>query len=326
MVHLHQTESCPLRIINSLFFQQHLKDLVEAEISYLDPHSNLTKPKSETDSRENGDLDVPTSGVNMGRYINATHHQDCLTSTMYKAIAPADCGIQIETPGIGKLPCAVMLKVTHPGTMQAPHDAVRECRLLRIAKSVHVLELFEAFQMAGGKLIIVTPFMKYDLEQRFEDGPLSLDEQRSFISNMLEGLAFIHEKGIIHRDIKPSNLILRSRSGPVFIADFGIAWAAYDLACEPANAKILEVSTTCYRPLEILFGDQAYDESLDMWAAGCVSAQIVSLTRRTLFTAGALGSELALIKSIFETLGTPDKETWPVSKLWFLRILTELTT
>lgn len=32
----------------------------------------------------------------------------------------------------------------------------------------------------------------------------------------------------------------------------------------------------------------------------------------TLFNAGALGSELALVKSIFETLGTPNEEIWPV--------------
>lgn len=232
---------------------------------------------------------------------------------MYRAIAPAGCEIQIDTPGFDKLPTAVMLKVTHPDTMHAPHDSLRECRLLRQAKSNHVLELVEAFQLAGGKLVIVTPCMKYDLEQRFEDGPLSLDDQRCFISNMLEGIAFIHRQGIVHRDIKPSNLILKSRSGPAFIADFGISWAGNDKSSEPAHEKLLDVGTTCYRPVEILFGYQAYDESLDMWAAGCVSAQIVSLNRRTLFTAGALGSELALIKSIFETLGTPDEETWPVS-------------
>ena len=34
----------------------------------------------------------------------------------------------------------------------------------------------------------------------------------------------------------------------------------------------------------------------------------------TLFNAGALGSELALVKSIFETLGTPNEEIWPVRR------------
>ena len=37
------------------------------------------------------------------------------------------------------------------------------------------------------------------------------------------------------------------------------------------------------------------------------------LPHRTLFYGGTLGSELALVKSIFSTLGTPTAETWPVS-------------
>jgi cyclin-dependent kinase len=52
-----------------------------------------------------------------------------------------------------------------------------------------------------------------------------------------------------------------------------------------------------------------------MWAAGCVAAQVVCLNAKSLFDAGALGSELALIKSIFQTLGTPDLKVWPEARL-----------
>ena len=75
----------------------------------------------------------------------------------------------------------------------------------------------------------------------------------------------------------------------------------------------MDVGTTSYRPPELLFGKQWYDSSLDMWAAGCVAAQVVSLGSQTLFDSGDLGSDLALIKSIFSTLGTPDLKIWPVS-------------
>ena len=82
------------------------------------------------------------------------------------------------------------------------------------------------------------------------------------------------------------------------------------------------MGTTCYRPPELLFGQRKYGCAVDLWAAGCVVAEIVHAIspsmggRKTdwaLFDAGELGSELALVKSIFETLGTPDAETWPVS-------------
>lgn len=68
---------------------------------------------------------------------------------------------------------------------------------------------------------------------------------------------------------------------------------------------------------------------VDLWAAGCVAAEVFvhdtggkggrdrgkegeeGEREWTLFDAGELGSELALVKSIFETLGTPDEKVWP---------------
>ena len=131
---------------------------------------------------------------------------------------------------------------------------------------------------------------------------------------MFLGLAHLHNLDIIHRDIKPSNILLASPNGPACLSDFGIAWSPSDSASEPADEKILDVGTTCYRPPELLFGNQKYNTSLDMWAAGCVTAQVMCLGGKTLFDAGDLGSELALIKSIFETLGTPNLDVWPVSR------------
>ena len=117
---------------------------------------------------------------------------------------------------------------------------------------------------------------------------------------------------MLHRDIKPSNLLLASPSGPAYLADFGIAWHAEDPESESAAAKITDVGTTCYRAPELLFGHGGYGEGVDMWAAGCVVAE-AEKAGKSLFDAGDLGSELALIKSIFTTMGTPDEDTWPVS-------------
>ena len=108
-------------------------------------------------------------------------------------------------------------------------------------------------------------------------------------------------------------MLLASPSGPTYLADFGISWKEDDPESEPADRKITDVGTTCYRPPELLFGYTAYDSSLDMWAAGCTIAEALLGDGRTLFDAGPLGSELALIASIFNTLGTPTDKSWPVS-------------
>ena len=268
-----------------------------------------SKPAEETsDQHDNEHIhsDLPNSGAQIGRFINAQHFRDGLFSEVFKASTP-------DFKQTDEQPTLVALKVTIPSMMKPPHDAIREARILAVAKSEHVIPLLETFQQAGGRFVMAFPFMLYDLSGPLHQKQLNDDSRRRILKDMFSGLAHLHSLGIIHRDIKPSNILLSSPEGPAYLADFGIAWSPSDPSSEPAHEKILDVGTTCYRPPELLFGNQAYGTSLDMWAAGCVVAQVVCLNGHTLFDAGDLGSELALIKSIFETLGTPDLDVWPVS-------------
>ncbi|KAK6004557.1 hypothetical protein QM012_008419 [Aureobasidium pullulans] len=259
-------------------------------------------------------LVLPLGGVTIGRYTNAVHHNDGLFSEVYKAVAGSGCGITLKTHGYEKRPCLIALKVTNPSATEPPHDSVREIRLLDRARHDFVIELVESFQQAGGRLVLAFPFMPYTLEDQLRKGRLQPKHQKDILSQLMQGLEHIHSCGIIHRDIKPSNILLKGPSGPACISDFGIAWAADDPSSEPADEKIMDVGTTSYRPPELMFGNSRYNTSLDMWATGCVVAQVVSLGSRTLFDSGDLGSDLALIKSIFSTLGTPNTESWPEAK------------
>lgn len=247
---------------------------------------------------------LPTSGAHIGRYVNAQHYNDGLLSEVFRAVDPEASSEKGE-------PQVVALKITTPDMMTPPHDSKREARILAAAKGDRIIPLLETLQQAGGQFVLVFPFMPHGLDSLLRRNELTDNSRRSILFDLFSGLAYLHSLGIIHRDIKPSNVLLRSPAGPAYIADFGIAWSPTDPASEPADQKILDVGTTCYRPPELLFGHQAYGTSLDMWAVGCVFAQVVCLNGRTLFDAGDLGSELALIKSTFETLGTPDLDMWP---------------
>ncbi|KAL4970626.1 putative cell division protein kinase (Ctk1) [Aspergillus stella-maris] len=259
--------------------------------------STSLETEVEDDTTGNVPDEASASGESIGHYRDCIPHFDGLHSAIYKSKSQD-----------GTL---VALKITIPHLLEPPHDAHREAQLLRESASKHVIPLLETFELDGGRFVMAFPYKKYDFEALLRRGSLSASQTRSILRNMFSALSSIHEKGIIHRDIKPANILLDSPAGPAYLADFGIAWREKSIEAEPADKKITDVGTTCYRPPEVLFGYNGYGAALDLWAAGCVVAEAIAVDHKQLFDAGPVGSDLSLIQSIFTTLGTPDEEGWP---------------
>jgi cyclin-dependent kinase len=207
----------------------------------------------------------------------------------------------------------VALKVTHLAAMVAPHNSEREVRILRKVAGPCVIELWESFHDGAGHLVLVFPFLPLNLEQVIHEKRPFCNGTRNCLRDMLKALAWVHEQGVIHRDVKPGNVLTESVDGPAYLSDFGIAWSPVDSASEKFDQKITDVGTTCYRPPEVLFGSTTYDTSFDLWAAGCVIAEVVKGDGTPLFEPGDLGTDLTLVFNIFKSLGTPNVEAWPVS-------------
>lgn len=90
---------------------------------------------------------------------------------------------------------------------------------------------------------------------------------KSIMLQLLVGLDYIHQRGIIHRDLKGSNILL-SKMGKVKIADFGLARF---YARAQGNDYTNRVITQWYKPPELLYGATVYNEEVDVWSAGCVA-------------------------------------------------------
>lgn len=59
-------------------------------------------------------------------------------------------------------------------------------------------------------------------DYRVRDEHMPWGEMVRILLDVLDGLAYAHQEGMIHRDIKPANILL-TRSGQAVLADFGIA-------------------------------------------------------------------------------------------------------
>lgn len=157
--------------------------------------------------------------------------------------------------------------------------------------------------------------MPLTLAKIIGSGSVPEELTRSCFHDLFSALEYLHRYGIIHRDIKPSNLLLASPTGPAYLCDFGTAWhPTLSSVDEPASHKTLEVGTTCYRAPETLFGKRSYDTSLDIWSAGTMFVECMRKPPASLFESRDTaedGNQLGLILSIFKTLGTPTRETWP---------------
>lgn len=123
---------------------------------------------------------------------------------------------------------------------------------------------------------------------------------RNITFQILQGLSFIHKHGFFHRDMKPENLLCM---GPelVKIADFGLA---REIRSRPPYTDY--VSTRWYRAPEVLLRSSMYSSPIDMWAVGCIMAELYTL--RPLFPGN---SEVDEIFKICQVLGTVKKTDWP---------------
>lgn len=136
---------------------------------------------------------------------------------------------------------------------------------------------------------------------RGDHGVLNLTTIKSFMQQLLDGIAFCHANKVLHRDIKPQNILINSQ-GQLKLADFGLA-RAFGI---PVSTFSTDVVSLWYRPPDVLLGCQTYNTSIDIWSAGCIFAEMH--IARALFPGNTNEDQLV---RIFRIMGTPSEATWP---------------
>ncbi|XP_078484914.1 cyclin-dependent kinase 2-like [Ciona intestinalis] len=187
-------------------------------------------------------------------------------------------------------------------TEGVPSTAIREISLLKELDHNNIVRLMDVIH-SEKKLYLVFEYLNQDLKKYMDSQPngLPMSLAKSYLYQLLQGIAYCHSHRVLHRDLKPQNLLL-DEHGCIKLADFGLARAIG----VPVRMYTHEVITLWYRPPEILLGSKYYSTAVDIWSIGCIFAEMVH--KKTLFPGD---SEIDQLFRIFRTLGTPTEDEWP---------------
>ncbi|KAH8945248.1 hypothetical protein BDL97_12G031200 [Sphagnum fallax] len=185
-----------------------------------------------------------------------------------------------------------------------PSTAIREISLLKEMQHGNIVRLQDVVH-SEKRLYLVFEYLDLDLKKHMDTCPdLAKDPRliKTYLYQILQGVAYCHSHRVLHRDLKPQNLLIDRRTNALKLADFGLA-RAFGI---PVRTFTHEVVTLWYRAPEILLGSRHYSTPVDVWSVGCIFAEMVN--QRPLFPGD---SEIDELFKIFRTLGTPNEETWP---------------
>ncbi|KAK5114114.1 cyclin-dependent protein kinase [Meristemomyces frigidus] len=201
-------------------------------------------------------------------------------------------------------------------------SAIREmalCTELSHPNLIHLVEII----LESKCIFMVFEYAEHDLLQIIHHhhslntrGPIPASMLRSCMYQLLSGLLYLHQNWVIHRDLKPANIMVTS-SGSIKIGDLGLARLFYK-PLHPLYNGDKVVVTIWYRAPELLLGSRHYTPAIDLWACGCIFAELLSL--RPIFkgeeakqdSKKAVPFQRNQMGKIGEILGLPKKSEWPL--------------
>ena len=207
--------------------------------------------------------------------------------------------------------------IQYTGISQSACREMALCTELSHPNVIHLVEII----LEDKCIFMVFDYAEHDLLQiihhhnQHPRHPIPASTVKSVLFQILNGLYYLHTNWVLHRDLKPANIMVTSK-GEVRIGDLGLARLFY----KPLNSLFSGdkvVVTIWYRAPELLLGSRHYTPAVDLWAVGCIFAELLSL--RPIFK----GEEAKMegkkqvpfqanqMQKIVEIMGMPSKDRWP---------------
>lgn len=183
-----------------------------------------------------------------------------------------------------------------------------EVRILKKLHNENIIRLIEVIREQNSDVSFVFEYCECNLYEFIEINRrrniyLSEAKIRNIILQITSGLNYLHSQRIMHRDLKPENLLMNLRSNLLKIADFG---TAKEIPEYKNNSLTDYVCTRWYRSPECVLKLTNYDEKSDIWAIGCIMAELY--TYKPIFPGD---DQLDQLNKIAKIIGPLEYNTWP---------------
>uniref|UniRef100_A0A8C7Y6K0 cyclin-dependent kinase n=1 Tax=Oryzias sinensis TaxID=183150 RepID=A0A8C7Y6K0_9TELE len=161
--------------------------------------------------------------------------------------------------------------------------------LLRELKHPNVIALQKVFlSHSDRKVWLLFDYAEHDLwhiikfhrASKANKKPMQLPRGmvKSLLYQILDGIHYLHANWVLHRDLKPANILVMGEGperGRVKIADMGFA-RLFNSPLKPLADLDPVVVTFWYRAPELLLGARHYTKAIDIWAIGCIFAELLT--------------------------------------------------
>ncbi|OWZ14346.1 STE/STE11/CDC15 protein kinase [Phytophthora megakarya] len=145
-----------------------------------------------------------------------------------------------------------------------------EISLLRKLNHENIVKYHDTIK-THGNLYIVLEYMENGSLAQFikKFGSLSETLVAMYITQVLRGLAYLHEQGVLHRDVKGAN-ILTTKDGLVKLADFGVAIKLNET--QKANSVVGSPYWMAPEVIEMA----GWSSASDIWSVGCTIIELLT--------------------------------------------------
>lgn len=98
---------------------------------------------------------------------------------------------------------------------------------------------------------------------------------RNFLRQILEGLDYVHERGIVHRDIKGANILVDNKGG-IKISDFGISKKLEDNLMPGNRLHRPSLQGSVFWMAPEVVKQTTYTKKADIWSVGCLIVEMLT--------------------------------------------------